>query len=63
MFEAILNALSDVVVVVDTSASGDEAERQLRGESPNPVPDARVSLVTGGATTGLPSCALFGRTI
>jgi acetyl-CoA acetyltransferase len=40
-----------------------EAVRQLRGESPNPVPDALVSLVTGGATTGLPSCALFGRTI
>jgi acetyl-CoA acetyltransferase len=37
-----------------------ETVRQLRGESCNPVPGAMVGLVTGGATTGLPSSALFG---
>lgn len=37
-----------------------EAVRQLRGESSNPVADARLCLVTGGPSTPLLSSALFG---
>jgi acetyl-CoA acetyltransferase len=37
-----------------------EAVRQIRGESPNPVPDVRLSLMTGGPSVGLASSALFG---
>jgi acetyl-CoA acetyltransferase len=37
-----------------------EAVRQLRGESSNPVPDAKVCLLTGGPTSPLVSSALFG---
>jgi acetyl-CoA acetyltransferase len=37
-----------------------EAVRQLRGESPNPVPNARTSLLIGGPATALNSLALFG---
>ncbi|WP_176593699.1 transporter [Sphingobium sp. EM0848] len=37
-----------------------EAVRQLRGESSNPVTDARLCLVTGGPSTPLLSSALFG---
>ncbi|TCK22000.1 thiolase C-terminal domain-containing protein [Pseudonocardia endophytica] len=36
-----------------------EAVRQLRGESWNPVPDARVCLVAGGPISELSSVALF----
>lgn len=37
-----------------------EAVRQLRGESANPVPDAKVCLVTGGPASTMVSSALFG---
>ncbi|NWG53021.1 MAG: transporter [Hydrogenophilaceae bacterium] len=37
-----------------------EAVRQLRGESANPVPGAKVCLVTGGPASTLVSSALFG---
>lgn len=37
-----------------------EAIRQVRGDSSNPVAGANICLVTGGATTGLVSSALFG---
>lgn len=37
-----------------------EAVRQLRGESSNPVPDAKVCLVTGGPASTMSSSALFG---
>jgi acetyl-CoA acetyltransferase len=37
-----------------------EAVRQLRGESSNPVPDARVCLISGGPISELSSVALFG---
>jgi acetyl-CoA acetyltransferase len=37
-----------------------EAVRQLRGESPNQVPDARVCLITGGPGSTLVSSALLG---
>lgn len=37
-----------------------EAVRQLRGESSNPVAEARLCLVTGGPSTPLLSSALFG---
>ena len=37
-----------------------EAVRQIRGDSPNPVPDARVCLVTGGPASTYVSSALFG---
>lgn len=36
-----------------------EAVRQLRGESANPVPDARICLVTGGPGSPINSSALF----
>ncbi|MFR9805312.1 thiolase C-terminal domain-containing protein [Pseudonocardia sp. RS010] len=36
-----------------------EAVRQLRGESPNPVPGAKVCLVSGGPISELSSVALF----
>jgi acetyl-CoA acetyltransferase len=36
-----------------------EAVRQLRGESPNPVPGAEVCLVSGGPISELSSVALF----
>jgi acetyl-CoA acetyltransferase len=36
-----------------------EAIRQLRGESPNPVPNATVCLVSGGPISELSSAALF----
>jgi acetyl-CoA acetyltransferase len=37
-----------------------EAVRQLRKESPNPIPDARVSLMAGGPMAPLVSSVLFG---
>jgi acetyl-CoA acetyltransferase len=37
-----------------------EAVRQLRGDSPNPVPGAKTCLLTGGPTSPLVSSALFG---
>lgn len=37
-----------------------EAVRQLRGESPNQVPGAKLSLLTGGPMAELVSSALFG---
>ena len=37
-----------------------EAVRQLRGTSPNQVPDASLSLMTGGPAAPLVSSALFG---
>jgi acetyl-CoA acetyltransferase len=37
-----------------------EAVRQLRGESPNQVPDAKLSLMTGGPGDVVVSSALFG---
>ena len=37
-----------------------EAIRQLRGESPNQVPGARLSLMTGGPMDSVVSSALFG---
>lgn len=37
-----------------------EAIRQIQGRSPNQVPDARLSLVTGGPMAELVSAALFG---
>ena len=37
-----------------------EAVRQLRGESPNPVADAQLCLVTGGPASTYVSTALFG---
>ena len=36
------------------------AIRQLRGESPNQVPDARLSLMTGGPGDTAVSSALLG---
>jgi hypothetical protein len=37
-----------------------EAVRQLRGESPNQVPGADLSLMTGGPASMLVSSALLG---
>jgi hypothetical protein len=37
-----------------------EAVRQIRGESPNQVPGARLSLLCGGPMAELVSTALFG---
>ena len=37
-----------------------EAVRQIRGESPNQVPDAKLSLMTGGPGDVVVSSALFG---
>jgi acetyl-CoA acetyltransferase len=37
-----------------------EAIRQIRGDSPNQVPDAHLSLLTGGPMAELVSSALFG---
>jgi acetyl-CoA acetyltransferase len=37
-----------------------EAVRVLQGRSPNPVPDARICLLTGGPMAPLVSSALFG---
>jgi acetyl-CoA acetyltransferase len=37
-----------------------EAVRQIRGDSPNQVPDARLSLLAGGPMAELVSSALFG---
>lgn len=37
-----------------------EAVRQLRGESPNQVPNAKLSLMTGGPGDTMTSTALFG---
>ena len=37
-----------------------EAIRQIRGESPNQVPDAKLSLMTGGPMDSVVSSALFG---
>lgn len=37
-----------------------EAIRQIRGESSNQVPGARLSLLTGGPMAELVSSALFG---
>jgi hypothetical protein len=37
-----------------------EAVRQIRGDSPNQVPGARLSLLTGGPMAELVSSALFG---
>jgi acetyl-CoA acetyltransferase len=37
-----------------------EAVRQIRGDSPNPVKDANVCLVTGGPASTYTSSALFG---
>lgn len=37
-----------------------EAVRQIRGTSPNQVPDAKLSLLTGGPMAELVSIALFG---
>jgi hypothetical protein len=36
-----------------------EGVRQLRGQSTNPVPDARLCLVSGGPLSELSSAALF----
>jgi acetyl-CoA acetyltransferase len=37
-----------------------EAVRQVRGDSPNPVPDVRVSFVNAGPMVELGSAAIFG---
>ncbi len=37
-----------------------EAVRQIRGESPNPVPEAKTSLFIGGPMAPLVSSVLFG---
>jgi acetyl-CoA acetyltransferase len=37
-----------------------EAVRQIRGDSPNQVPEAKLSLLTGGPMAELVSAALFG---
>ena len=37
-----------------------EAVRQLRGQSTNQVPGARLSLMTGGPMDSVVSSALFG---
>jgi hypothetical protein len=37
-----------------------EAVRQIRGDSPNQVPNARLSMMTGGPSVQMASSALFG---
>src|SRR5690606_26401059 len=40
-----------------------EAVKQLRGESANPVPDAKLCLLAGGPGAPTVSSAIFGREI
>jgi hypothetical protein len=37
-----------------------EAARQIRGDSPNPVPDAKVSFVNAGPMVEVASSLIFG---